>query len=52
MYNSLLPVIKKHVHRVIEEVADGEAHEDVAGVSELVNEVILHLGCLRTRRKQ
>ena len=45
-------MIQQHVHRIIEEVADGEAHEDVAGVSELVDEIILHLGCLRTTIRQ
>ena len=49
---ALLPVIKHHVQRVIKEVTDREGHEDVAGVGELVDEVILHLRCLKTKRKQ
>ena len=46
LHQSVLPVIYRHVHRVIQEVADREGHEDVAGVCELVDEVISHVGCL------
>ena len=38
-----LPMVDQHVHRVVQEVADGEAHEDVAGVRGLVDEIIMHL---------
>ena len=49
MHQSVLPVLYRHVHRVIQEVADREGHEDVAGVCELVDEVISHVRCLQRR---
>jgi len=41
-----LSVIYYHVHCIVEEVPDREAHEDVTGVGKLADEVILHLRSL------
>ena len=39
-------MIYYHVHCIVEEVPDREAHEDVTGVGKLADEVILHLRSL------
>ena len=42
-------MVEHHVQGVVEEVPDGEADEDMAGVGEGPDQVLAHLGSLKDR---
>ena len=44
-----LPVVEHHVQGVVQEVPDGEADEDMAGVGEGPDQVVPHLWSLKCR---
>ena len=44
-----LPVVDHHVQGIVEEVPDGEADEDMAGVGEGPDQIVPHLRSLKYR---
>ena len=49
LVGAALAVVRDHVRRVVQEVPDGEADEDMAGVGEGPDQIVPHLWSLKNR---